>query len=53
MGEDVGAGLWLLLGLVVVIMVVSGLTMALRKGDGEEHDIEHLDHETRGDSTGH
>lgn len=53
MGEDVATGLWLLLGLAVVIMVVSGLTMALRKGDGEEHDIEHLDHEIRGDSTGH
>jgi hypothetical protein len=53
MGEDVGAGLWLLLGLVVVIVVISGLMMTFRKGDEEEHDIEHLDHEVRGDSSSH
>lgn len=51
MGEDVGAGLWLLLGLVVVIVLVSGLMLAVRSGDEEEHDIEHLDREIRGDST--
>ncbi len=53
MGEDVGAGLWLLLGLVAVIIVISGLMLTFRSGDDEEHDIEHLDHEIRGDSTGH
>jgi len=53
MGEGVSTGLWLLLGLVVVIVLVSGLMLSLRQGDGEEHDIEHLDHETRGDATGH
>jgi len=53
MGEGVSTGLWLLLGLVVVITLVSGLMLALRQGDDEEHDIEHLDHETRGDASGH
>lgn len=53
MPEGTDTGLWILLALVVLIILVSGLTMALRQGDQEEHDIEHLDHETRGDSSGH
>ena len=53
MPEGAITGLWILLGLTVVIILVSGVIAATRKGDDEEHDIEHLDHEIRGDSTGH
>lgn len=53
MPEGTATGLWILLALVIVIVVVSGLIATLRKGDDEEHDIEHLDHETHGDSPTH
>lgn len=53
MPEGTATGLWILLALIVAIVLIAGLTAALRKGDEEEHDIEHLDHETHGDSHTH
>jgi hypothetical protein len=53
MPEGAALGLWILLGITIAAIVISGITAITRKGDGEEHDIEHLDHEIRGDALGH
>lgn len=42
-------GLWIVLGCFILVALVSGVVAATRKGDGEEHDIEHLDHQIHGD----
>lgn len=41
--------IWLLVGIVVAVLVGSVAMLATRKGDGEEHDIEHLDHQIHAD----
>lgn len=42
-------GFWIILGCFVLVAVVSAAIAATRSGDGEEHDIEHLDHQVHGD----
>lgn len=42
-------GFWIVLGAFIVVALVTAVIAATRKGDGEEHDIEHLDHQIHGD----
>lgn len=46
MFADLEYGVLILLGFVVLMFVVSGVILARRNGDGEEHDLEHLEHGT-------
>lgn len=41
--------IWLLVGIVVAVLIGSVALLATRKGDAEEHDIEHLDHQIHTD----
>ena len=42
-------GFWIVLGCFVLVALVTAVVAVTRKGDGEEHDIEHLDHQAHGD----
>lgn len=44
-------GLWIVLGLLVVVMIVASLNRSNRGSEGEEHDIEHLDRSLRDDNS--
>ncbi|MGN6721985.1 MAG: hypothetical protein ACTHJM_05175 [Marmoricola sp.] len=43
-------GLWIVIGAFVLVALVSAVVAVTRKGDEEEHDIEHLDHQIHGDA---
>lgn len=42
-------GFWIVLGCFILVALVTAIVAVTRQGDGEEHDIEHLDHQTHGD----
>lgn len=42
-------GFWIVLGCFAVVALVTAVVAATRPSDGEEHDIEHLDHQTHSD----
>jgi hypothetical protein len=53
MPEGAAIGMWIVIGIAVLALIISGITSITKKGDEEEHDIEHLDHEIKGDALGH
>lgn len=54
MTESTVTGLWILLGMVVLVFLVAGYAMAARKSSGHDEelgDLEHFDHEPGDPST--
>ena len=52
MPESAAVGMWIIIGIAIAAVLFSGFAAITRKGDEEEHDIEHLDHEIKGDPLG-
>ncbi|MGN6161511.1 MAG: hypothetical protein ACTHOG_07355 [Marmoricola sp.] len=42
-------GLWIVLGCFVLVALVTAVISTTRRGDGEEHDLEHLERDAHGD----
>lgn len=47
-----GMGMWVILGLLVVVMGVAAVR-SVGQPNEEEQDLEHLDHQLRGDDINH
>ena len=52
MPESAAVGLWIIGAIALAAILISLITAVTKTGDGEEHDIEHLDHEIKGDALG-
>ena len=44
-----GAGMWLILGVLVLVMTIAAVRSIGQRDDFDEQDIEHLDHQIHGD----
>jgi hypothetical protein len=42
-------GFWIVLGCFILVALVAAVIASTRKGDGEEHDLDHLERDAHGD----